>query len=282
MKRRSFLEKLLKKTGQFTDEQIADIIDKADEEYPDADAEKVLALLMTEDEAVGSDSVFGKIKGKAKAEVLDPIDAMLKPFEVKLSPEQKTEYGKLGKDSHKKYQFMLKTFDELGTNTGDKNYDDLKTEFDGLKSRLTTDYVPKADYDNAQSRISQREQELVNRSIINAAIRNKRLRDTTGNKHFEGNFVTDAMDLLSSGLGEKKVKGVYNAELGKVMRADSPDQPLLLDGKAVTLDTLADLTITGSDWEKKTDANPSGDIRIPAPAPVGGLSAQQRRDVEQR
>jgi hypothetical protein len=282
MKRRSFLEKLLTKTGRFTDEQITDFIDKLDEEYPDTDAETALALLMTEDEAVGSDKVFGKIKGKAKAEALDPIDNILKTYESKLTAEQKAEYGKLKDDSFKKYQFMLKTFDNDDTKTGDKNYDDLKTDYETLKASLGTDYVKKADHDTLQSTLGSREKEILNVKILNAAIRSGKLRDVSGDRHFERNFVTDAEELLTTGIGEKRIKGFIDTATGKIMRADSPEQPLLIENKAITLSDLADMTITTYGYEKKADQNPTSTVQVPAGGvATAGLTNAQRRMIEQ-
>lgn len=270
MKRRAFLEKALKKFG-FTDDQIKDFIEKLDDDYSDDDAAKALASLLTADEAKGNDEIFKDVKKRTKAEALDPIDKLLKGYESKLTPEQKVEYAKFGEnESHKKYQFMLKTFDEAGSKTGDKNYDDLKGDYDKLKGQLTTDYVAKADHETVVGKLSARDREIIDVKLINAAIRSGKLKDTSSERHFERNFAADAQDLLNTGLGEKKIKGVYNPETGQVMRVDSPDQPVLIDNKAVTLNDLAVMTITGYGYEKRSDTPPVNPVPVPVPPGQGG------------
>ncbi|MBN8824443.1 MULTISPECIES: hypothetical protein [unclassified Spirosoma] len=266
MKRRAFLETALKKYG-LTAEQAKEFIEKLEDEYDDNEAAKVLASLMTADEAKGNDDIFKDVKKRVKAEALDPIDNMLKTYESKLSDAQKTEYAKFGpNDSHKKYLFILKAFDEAGTKTGDKNYDDLKGEYDALKGQLGTDYIKKTDHDTVLGRLSQRETELTNVQLLNKAVRSGKLRDTSGDRHFERNFISDAHDLITQvGIGDKKLKGVIGAD-GKIMRADSPEQPLLLDGKAVDLAMLADLTITAYDYGKKSDPTSKDTVKIPTGA----------------
>ncbi|GAB3272789.1 hypothetical protein GCM10027347_44660 [Larkinella harenae] len=272
----------MKKSGHLTDDQITKLFENLDEEHPDEDATKLLASLLTADEAVGNDVIFKTVKGRAKAEALDPIDAMLKTFVPKLSADQKKEYDKFGaNDSHKKYAFMLKAFDELGTKSGDKNYNDLQQEFTDLKTKIQNgDYVEKSVYETEKSAATTARQQAVHMSLLAKAIRNGKLRDVTSDRHFERNFVADAEELLKNGVGEKKLKGVIDYATGQIMRADSTEQPLLVDGKSVTLDTLADLTITQYDWAKKSDPTPKGGVITADDSAKAGMSAAQRRNLQ--
>lgn len=264
MKKRAFLEKALKKFG-FTDDQVKDFIEKLEEEYSDDDAAKALASLMTADEAKGNDEIFKDVKKRTKGEALGAIDALLKQYEPKLTAEQKTEYAKFGAtDTDKKYQFILKAFADADTKTGDKNYDDLKTDFDNLKTSLANEYIKKADHDIVAGQLTAREKELLGVQILNHAIRSGRLKDVSSDRHFERNFITDAEELLSTGIGEKKVKGFIDATTGKVMRTDSPEQPLLVDNKPVLISDLANLTITAYGYEKKSDQTPQNTVQVPA------------------
>ncbi|WP_234734792.1 hypothetical protein [Tellurirhabdus bombi] len=282
MKRRIFLEKLAVKAG-LTDQEFADFMKDPDADFADEQANKALELVMTADEAVGNDVVFGRAKGKAKAEALDPIDGMLKKYEPKLSATQKTAYTKLGTDSYKKYQFILDAFSEADTKTGDKNFDDLQADFNALKKKIDDgDYVDKSEIATHQTAAQAARQDAAHVSLLNRAIRSGKLRDVSTDRHFERNFVADAQDLLSNkGIGDKKVKGVIDYSTGKIMRADSPDQPLMIGSNAATLADLAELTITSYDWAKKSDSVNADTTITNDSTSTQGMSPAQKRMREQ-
>lgn len=89
MKRRDFLKKLGLKTG-LDQTEIDDLLTDLDGEIDDTKADAAIKSVYTSDEALGNDELFQKALGKGKAEALNPIDAMLKSFESKLKPEEKT------------------------------------------------------------------------------------------------------------------------------------------------------------------------------------------------
>ncbi|GAA4464166.1 hypothetical protein GCM10023189_43090 [Nibrella saemangeumensis] len=284
MKRRSVLERILKKvTEHLSDAELTELLNDLDGEVDDEKAEKIIAALMTADEAAGNDAVFSKIKGRAKAEALDGVDKILKNYEGKLTPEAKAEYAKLGADSYKKYNFLLKHFDELGTKKGDANYEDLKAEFDALKSKIETDYVAKSEYETVKGQVTARQQDATNTRLLIAAIKSGKLKDVSGDRHFERNFLADAQEVLEGGLkdGSKTIKVVIDHETGKLMRADSPEQPALIGGRAATLVDLAEQTITRFDWAKKSNTSSSEEIQIPkGDAQAKGSNAALRAMLE--
>lgn len=280
MKRRSFLETLIKKAGLLTDEELKAVLEDQDGELDDGKANAVLAALLTADEAIGNDAIFSKVKGKHRAEALDPIDNMLKEFEGELTAAQKAEYARLGKDTHKRYQFMLKAFKEQKTPTGNANYDELKADYDRLKTQLETDYVAKSELEQSQSKVSEKQRALAHAQILLSAIKSGKLKDVSADRHFERNFIADAQELLDKGIGDKKQKGVIDYETGRIMRADSPDQPLLIGGEAATLATLADLTMTAYDYVKKGEPSPAGSIQLPANPSGSNVSPMVARMLE--
>lgn len=270
-----------------TQAQVDEFLAKPDEDFPDAEANAALGRIMTEDEALGNDVVFGKVKDKAKGEVLTPFTTLLGKYEKKLTKEQKIEYGKVGDDPAKKYEFLMDHFEGLGTKGGDANYTDLKKQFDELNEKLGTDYVTRADHDALNTRLAGEQRKNFRNELVGAARASKRLRDISQERRFTDNFVADAEELLNEGIttvGNTKVKGKYDPDTGRIMRLDSPDQPVMIGDKALTLDLLAEQVI-GNDaygWLKKSDTPPSGQIVVPPAAGKGTvLTAEQRKQIEQ-
>ena len=256
MKRREFLKTLGLKTG-LDQTEIDEILNDLEGDIDDAKADGAIKSVYTGDEALGNDTLFQKAIGKGKAEALNPIDTMLKTFESKLKVDEKTAYGKLD-TSHKKYQFMLKSFSERETPTGDANYDTLKTEFETLKGDVDTKYVKREDHEAVVLKASNAQKQSFKTRLAIAA--GKKLGDSANVRHFEDNFFNDALDLVQSvGIGKSKVKGVIDFETGKIMKADSPDQPLLHDSKVLTIADIADMAIEAYEYKPP----------VSAPAPVG-------------
>ncbi|WP_028664421.1 hypothetical protein [Runella zeae] len=259
MKRRDFLKKLGLKSG-LDQTELDDILNNLDgDEIDDIKADAAIKAVYTSDEALGNDDLFKKVTSKAKAEALNPIDTILKAFESKLKAEEKAEYNKLD-TSHKKYNYMLKVFAERETPTGDANYDSLKSEYETLKSDVDTKYVKKEDYETVSQKATKAMQGAFKTKLSIAAA--KKIGDAANARHFEENFFNDASELVATtGIGKSKVKGVIDYETGKIMRADSPDQPIMLDGKVVTIADLADLTIEHFEY-KAPVSNPASAGRI--------------------
>lgn len=164
---------------------------------------------------------------------------------------------------------MLKSFSERDTPTGDANYDTLKADYEALKGDIESKYVEKEKYETANTRATNALKGNFKTKLSVAAA--KKLGDSANVRHFEDNFFNDALDLVQNeGIGKTKVKGVIDYETGKIMRADSPDQPLLFDGKVVTLADVADLTIER--FEYKTP--------VSNPAPTGVITTKTGNEVK--
>ena len=215
MIRRKFLETLLKK-GSLTDAEIAEVLtDIETGEIDDSRADAITAALLTEDEAAASDKVTTKVKGIGKAEALDGVDSILRTYEPKLSTAQKTEYGKLGRDTNKKAQFLLKAFDDKNSASGDEVAQALRDELEEIK----TSTVPKTDYEQVSGQVSAAQRRAAQAEMITAARLSPRLRDVSADRHFKTNLVTDAETLLGEGfaLSDKaKVKGVIDYATGEL------------------------------------------------------------------
>lgn len=170
MKAKDFLVALLRKAGKETSEKYKPALDAiADVDIEDDAANEALDSLMNDAEAEANTELWKKVKTATKAEVLDGIDAVLKEKESLLSAEQKTQLTKLGKDTNKRYQFMLKTFSERNTASGDANADDLQTQVEAaISGRIDAgDLVKKADFDTVNGKVIKAQTEALNQRILN-------------------------------------------------------------------------------------------------------------------
>ncbi len=72
------------------------------------------------------------------------------------------------------------------------------------------------------------------------------------NRHFEKNFIDDVEALLEKGIGKDgaRVSGTIDYETGKIMRKDSPEQPLAINGTVLTLEDLVPMVAEFGEWNK--------------------------------
>jgi len=275
MIRRKFLETILKKGG-LTDAEITDALTDIDTgQIDDTRAGEIQAVLLTEDEAAASDKITTRVKQTAKAEVLDGVDAILRVYEPKLTTAQKTDYTKLGKDTNKKAQFLLKAFDDKGTLTGDDQAAALQAELDELR----TSTVPKGDYENVSAQVSVAQRRATHADMIVAARLNPRLRDVNADRHFKTNLIADAEALLAEGLpvtDKLKVKGMIDYATGELRKAEKPDEPILLNGRKATVNDLVTHTIAAESygWGKSSDV--PGSTVITTEVNAGGNKTMSR------
>jgi hypothetical protein len=281
MKRREYLVSLLKKSGHKADE-IETFITDLEAEIEDTDANTRLSGLLTAEEAVANDAIYNRVKGRARSEALDPIDTEMAPLEAALPADLKAKYIALGKNSYEKVKFLVNNFQEvLGQKTGDKNYDDLKATFDDLQGKLTTDYVEKQKYADLEGQLSGIRKENIEGKLIGSARSMIKNEDILKQRHFNRNFLQDVNDLLTTGIGDKKVKGVLDYTTGKIMRQDSPDQPLMIGNDLATIEALAAQAVAFGEYDKGYIAPKSEPIRLPnGDQSENKISEARRRNAE--
>lgn len=279
MKAKDFLVALLRKAGKETSEKYKPALDAiADVDIEDDAANEALDSLMNDAEAEANTELWKKVKTATKAEVLDGIDAVLKEKESLLSAEQKTQLTKLGKDTNKRYQFMLKTFSERNTASGDANADDLQTQVEAaISGRIDAgDLVKKADFDTVNGKVIKAQTEALNQRILNKAAKHPKLRDVSADRHFERNFISDLNDLLGEGLGTKKIKGMIDPETGLIVQKDNAEQGIVLDGKRIGIDEVVGLVVETHYAKNSDTATGSGVVTVNG-TPVSGLSEAKAR-----
>lgn len=257
-------KRAFKKAG-FSDTEIEAGLSDLETDVEDTVANKRLSAIFTADEAKGNDSIFKDVKNAAKAEALNSIDAEFKIVEDSLTTEQKAAYAAFGNNTYEKTKYLTALLKEAITKpSGDPNFDDLKKSYETLKGQVSTDYVPKADFEAANSKYSNARKELVHGKIINVAANVVKDETKRSGRHFAKNFIEDAEALLSSGIGkgDTKVKGFIDYDSGKIMRADSPDQPLLINGSVVGIDELVPMVAEFGEWNKGYTPPPADPIVI--------------------
>lgn len=280
MKAKEFLVALLRKAGKETSEKYKTMLDAiAEVEIDDEAANEALDSLMNDAEAEANTELWKKVKTSTKAEVLDGIDAVLKDHEGKLSAEQKTQLGKLGKDTNKRYQYMLKTFSERNTTAGDTNADDLQTQVQGvIDSKLASgELVKKADFETISAKSRTAQMNALNQQILSKAIRHPKLSQaTSADRHFERNFLADLNETLSEGLGSKKIKAMIDPETGAIVQKDNAEQGIVLDGKRISIDEVVGLVVEQHYAKNSEPAAGSGTVTVNG-TPVTGLSEAKAR-----
>lgn len=263
MKWNEIFTKAGKKLG-FSDAEITAGLANMDGDVEDDVANKRLTSIFTADEARGNDAIFGEIKKKFKAETLNPIDTEIKTVEEALSAEQKAAYAALGDNTYEKVKFLAKVAKESLTKpSGDANYDTLKATYDNLTSALSTDYVKKSDHEELSNKLVESRKKYLHSELISSARKIIKNDVKKSSKHFTGNFISDVEELLSSGIGKEKVKGVFDYETGKIMRQDSPDQPLMIGTEVATIEAIAKLAADFGEYDKDYSAPPADPISIP-------------------
>lgn len=266
MKWLQLAQSALKKVG-FSDEEIKTGLENLDSDIEDTVANAKLGAIFTADEAKGNDSIFGDVKKTAKAEALNGVDAHFKDVEGSLSAEQKTAYAALGNNTYEKAKFLagaLKTALTVKP-TGDPNFDDLKRNYDDLNAKLATDYVAKTQFDEVSTKYGKARKDLVYGDLISKAI--PLIKDegkVKGNRHFKKNFIDDVEALLAQGIGKEgaKVKGFIDVETGKVMRSDSPEQPLMIGSQVITVEDLAPYVVEYGEYNKGFTAPVAGVVTV--------------------
>lgn len=264
----------LKKAG-FSDEEIKTGLENLDSDIEDTVANTKLGAIFTADEAKGNDSIFGEVKNTAKAEALNGVDTHFKDVEDALSAEQKAAYLALGKDTYKKAKFLAGALKESlkAKPTGDPNFDDLKANYDALNAKLTTEYVPKNQYEEVTTKYSKARKDLIYGELISEAL--PLIKDKSkveGNKHFKRNFIADVEELLERGIGKDgaKVKGFIDHETGQIMRSDSPQQPLMIGTQVLTIKDLAPHVVEFGDYNKGFTPTPVGSVIVTGEEGKGG------------
>lgn len=266
MKGSELLEAMLQKAGKDISkfQKTIDAIKEVD--IDDEDANGLLDSLLTETEAENNSEIIKKVSGKAKAEVLNGIDSELRKYETKLSAEQKTELSKLGKDTNKRYNYVLKALSEKGS-SGQQMADDLEEKVEEMvqKKIESGDLVPKTEVDKLKSDRTEALQKAVNTNIVAIARSSDKLNKDKADRHFATNFVADVHSLLSTGIGKKKVKATIDYETGKIVNAENAELEVIgEDGKAITLEGLVSTAIESFDWVAKSPTPPgTGKITIP-------------------
>lgn len=280
MKAKDFLVALLRKAGKDTSEKYKAAIEAIpDVDIEDEAANETLDSLMNDAEAEANTELWKKVKTSTKAEVLDGIDAVLKEHEAKLTAEQKTQLTKLGKDTNKRYQYMLKTFSERNTATGDANADDLQTQVEALiNGRIESgELVKKADYEALSNTAKAAQTEALHQRIFNKAVKHPKLsKDAMSDRHFERNFIADLNELLSEGIGTKKIKGVIDPATGLITQKDNTEQGIVLDGKRIGIDEVVGLVVEQHYAKNSEPAAGSGVVSVNG-TPVAGMSEAKAR-----
>ncbi|MFC0183350.1 hypothetical protein [Pseudarcicella hirudinis] len=232
----------------------------------DEDANGLLDSLLTETEAENNAEIIKKVSGKAKAEVLNGIDSELKKYESKLNSDQKTELAKFGKDTNKRYNYVLKALSEKGS-SGQELADKLEGKVEEMiNAKIESgDLVPKDQAEKLKNERLDALRKATHTDIISIAKSNEKLNKEKADRHFSKNFVSDVEALLSSGIGKKKVKAQIDFETGKIVNADNTELEVIGDdGKPITIDGIVASTIETYDWAAKSPNPPgTGIIKIP-------------------
>ena len=262
MKWQTIIENALKKAG-FKDDEIKSGIENLEGDIEDDIANSRLTSIFTADEAKGNDAIFKEVTSKAKAEALNAIDAEFKTVEGSLSVDQKKAYTALGANTYEKNKYLMKVLDEkLKEKTGDANYETLKSSYEELKSSLESNYVKKEDHDALASKYGNATKENVHSKIMLHATTVVKDPSKQG-RHFERNFLQDFEDYLGRGVGKEKTKAKIDYETGKIVRADSPDQPLMLGTEVATFDKIVPLVAEFGEYNKGFKAPSQEQIIIP-------------------
>lgn len=279
----------LRKAG-FTEAEITEGLGNLETDVEDTVANSRLNAIYTADEARGNDAIFKDVKDKTRAEALNPIDTEIKALEEDLTPEQKTAYTALGNNTFEKIKYLTKTTKEnlkAAAKTGDVNYDELKASYDKVMGSLETDYVKKGDHETVLNELSDKQKELIYGRALSVA-RKAIKSDKKDQRHFERNFISDVEDVLTNGIitttgGKDKVKGLLDYKTGKIMRVDSPDQPLMINGEAATIESIVPFAVDHGEYDKDyVPITPNDSIIIPGSGAGGKaeLSEAAKRNME--
>lgn len=259
----------------FSDAEITAGLADLTVDVEDTVATKKLQAIYTADEAKGSDAIFGDIKKTAKAQALNPIDEEFKLIEELLSPEEKAAYVAAGANTYEKQKIVNKAFKEAKTkSSGDPNFDALKTQFTELQGKLTSDYVEKGKYDAATEKLIKAQQDNLNFKVITSALNEVKDEGKKKDKHFQNNFLSDFRELVEvTGVGPQKIKGKIDYETGKIMRADNPEQPLMIGADLITVESV--IPLVASSYNTGFTPPPADPLRIPNPGPGADPTPQQ-------
>jgi BMFP domain-containing protein YqiC len=281
MKGKDFFAKILTKAGvDATSDKFKAAIDAvADIEIDDADAEAVVDSLLTEDEAAASTNVKTKAETKAKAEIWDGVDVVLKKFVPKLNAQQKAEYDKLGKDSNRKYQYLLKTFSEKGTQAGDDLAGDLEEKVQAaIDERIEKgELVKKEEFEAVTGKVTDAQRKARQAEAVMLARKKQNFNEAKEGRYFQRDLWDDVETLLSEGLGDKKkVTATIDLETGEIRQKDATDQRVTIGGKNVTLDDVVSMVVEKHYAKTSEETKEPGQASVRGTQPEGLSVAKQR------
>jgi hypothetical protein len=127
-------------------------------------------------------------------------------------------------------------------------------------SKLDTDYVPKAKYQEIESEVKPAHEEKFFSEFAYEAQRNAKISDTAkGDKRFRRNLKDDFNDTL------KKRNWSVDYKTGEVV--DSEGLPALNGSNKITANDILEIIITDNEeYQKKSDGRPaSGEIEVTLP-----------------
>lgn len=258
-------------------------------ELPDDKAEELKKQILTLAEAQNSPSLFETHKDnwhkQGKKAALDSLDSSFAEHLPLLNDNEKAEFEAL-EGSVKKNKYLLSKLKSRVSNS-DTNAEKLalEAEYNGLKAKIESEYVPKNAIDEYKQKVSALdstlkniESTMVKDHVVSSAVKSGILSESTANSELLDEIVHSAVNryLESTEFGAEKVKGkiFVNRETGRVvLRQDkNTDISIAEDGKVLSIDDIVKRAITKYNLQKKSDS-PDGVVRTVVPA--NGVGAGQ-------
>jgi len=254
----------------FSEAEINKGLEDLEIDVEDTVANSKLTSIFTADEAKGNESIFKDVKSKWMADTLDPIDNEIKVLEKALSPEQKVEYEKLGKNTVQKTKFLAKAVEEaLNKPSSDPNVATLQNALAELKAKQETDFVPKTTHEETSKKLTSAQRKYINSQIVGYAkdaVKDEKMKK---GKRFADNFVADVFEFLEQEgikVGSEKVKGTIDMDSGKIVRADDPTRPLALaDNSVATLENIIPLVAEYGKYNEGYTPPPATTVVVDVP-----------------
>jgi len=256
------VEQLLRKSGRYTSEmkEIIQSINELDKDMDETIVQDVIDNLVSVSDILKHQSTIEaleKTKGSTKAEVLDGIDkGVLQRYAALLSPEQKQEYDKLKTIEKTKFLFNF-----LESQKDDKDSQrqikQLQDEISRVQTEISEKYVPKDELATIQAKSEKLAKNVVKSAIISSAKSSPSLIDTSGNKFFESNFISDFSESFLS------TKGLQ-VDPETLDLIDSTGNKYMEKGKVIsTKEAVLKFIDTSEDWKKKSDVVVAKPVVVP-------------------
>jgi hypothetical protein len=209
---------------------------------------------LTKEEALANQEFFDAHKMKHKKEVLDGFDAILKKYETDLTNEEMEAYKK-GDTTFKKADHLIQTLKTRLSNSGDKAELEIwKQEVEKERKIRESDYVTKADYENAQKANAKLNKQIIGNYAVMEAVSSGILDETWNEKPIFKTVLKEAINETLKSIEGKTAKLIYDAETGdiKVASTGEGSLPIIKSGTTEywTFGDVVKKTITDNKMNK--------------------------------